>query len=101
LFEKCNLSYANFAGADLRYFEAFGTNFKESFFEESKFRAVSFSDCDLSLTEFFKTPLKDIDLSSDNINGIHIDSLGLQGAIISPAQAIQLASYFGLVIKEN
>jgi len=101
LFERCNLSYANFAEADFRYFEASESNLKESFFEETKFKNVFFAMSDLSKTEFFKTPLKDIDLSSDVIEGIHIDSFGLQGAIISPAQAILLASYFGLVIKNG
>lgn len=98
-FEDCNLSYANFSEADLRSVRFHHCRMDESFFEATRFKNVHFEKCSLLKSDFFKTPLKDIDLSSDDIAGLHIEPASLSGVIISSEQAVQLAPYFGLVIK--
>jgi uncharacterized protein YjbI with pentapeptide repeats len=71
----------------------------ESYFAETLLKDVRFEESDLSGAEFFKTPLADIDLSSDKVSGLHCEPESLRGAIISPAQAIDFITYFGLKIK--
>ena len=55
----------------------------------------------MCIRDSFRTALKGIDLSENQIEGISVSDSAyeLRGAVISPWQAIELARIFGLVIK--
>ena len=100
-FNNCILDYANFSASEMKVVSFISSRLKESFFAETLFKDVLFDSSDLTSSEFFKTPLAGIDLSSDTVDLLHCEPDSLKGAIISPAQAIGFVTYFGLKIKEN
>ena len=60
---------------------------------------VHFKKADLTQAQFFKTSLKDIDLSDANIDGIAISIEDIKGAIIDQMQALDLLYLIGVKIK--
>ena len=54
---------------------------------------------DLTQAQFFKTSLRDIDLSNSLIDGIAISLEDIKGATISELQAVDLISLIGVKIK--
>lgn len=79
-FENCRLTQASFEGADLT--------------------DVVFSGCDLTQANFLGAKLSGADLRGSVINQLLVGMRELQGAIIEPAQAVQMAGLLGLVVKE-
>jgi uncharacterized protein YjbI with pentapeptide repeats len=79
-FEKCQLTEADFQGADLS--------------------GVVFKDCDLSGCEMSGTKLEGADLRGSKIDGLKISPDGIRGAILDPTQAITLIRLLGVVIKD-
>ena len=60
---------------------------------------LCFENADLTRTQFFKTSLKGIDLSSSRIEQIAISIEDIKGAIIEQFQAIDLLYLLGVKIK--
>ena len=58
-----------------------------------------FKKADLSQAQFFKTSLKDIDISDANIEGIAISIEDIKGAIIDQMQALDLLYLIGVKIR--
>jgi uncharacterized protein YjbI with pentapeptide repeats len=77
-FERCALRGASFVGSDLS--------------------GVIFRDCDLSGADFRDTTLRGADLRGSTIAGMLAGLRELQGAIVSPAQAVELAELLGLAV---
>jgi uncharacterized protein YjbI with pentapeptide repeats len=100
-YQDDNLDYANFSSSEMKVVSFTSCRLKESFFAESFFKDVAFESSDLTSAEIFKTSLGGIDLSSDTIDSLHCEADSLKGAIISPDQALDLITYFGLKIKSN
>lgn len=119
-FVDCKLSGANMAGAVLqdvlfRNCSAEGMILAESGlkavgFEDCNLRETSFSSldrksvalfdrCDLRAADFFHTPLKGVDLTSCDIDGIRLEGPELRGAVVTALQACELAKLLGVVIK--
>ena len=78
-FENCRLSEASFLGADLS--------------------GVVFDRCDLSKANLQGTTLIGADFRSSKIEGLRVGSKELQGAIISPSQAVHVVSLLGITVK--
>ncbi|WP_367925162.1 pentapeptide repeat-containing protein [uncultured Ruthenibacterium sp.] len=119
-FLGCKLSGANLAGAvlqDVRFHECTAdgivlaeSGLKNVQFENCKLQQASFSSvrkklslsldrCDLRAADFFHTPLKSIDLTSCEIDGIRLEGPELRGAIVTAIQACELAKLLGVVIR--
>lgn len=73
---------------------------REAVLSDVKFRRARFRGTDLTAAEFFKSPLKGIDLSDCIIDGISLsDTLyELRGAKVTAAQAVELAKLLGLTV---
>ena len=71
---------------------------KESFITEAVIKRTKFKNTDLRYTDFFKTPLKGVDLSKCDIEGMSVsDSLKeLKGLKISPLQSVEIAKMTGV-----
>jgi uncharacterized protein YjbI with pentapeptide repeats len=78
-FERCNLQSASFQDADLS--------------------GVVFNACDLSGADLRGAKLVGADLRGSTLDGLNVGIKELQGAIIAPTQAVQVASLLGIVIK--
>jgi|GEM_PF-245888 len=77
-FERCSLRAASFVGSDLT--------------------GVVFHSCDLSGADFRDATLRGTDLRGSTITGLQVGLRELQGAVVSPAQAVELAQLLGLVV---
>ncbi|MEG1699465.1 MAG: pentapeptide repeat-containing protein, partial [Oscillospiraceae bacterium] len=78
-FEKCKLKNAVFSGIRTKPFE--------------------FDGCDLSAAEWANSLLKDVDFTSDNIDGGSFIGHELHGAIVNAMQACELAKLLGVRIQ--
>lgn len=100
IFENCNGNYSCFRFSNLGQVSFNNCILENGDFEVSVLSKVFFDNCNLQQAQFSKTKLKDIDLSTDNIDGIGVRIEDLNGAIVSPLQAVSLARKMGLIIKE-
>ncbi len=109
-FNKCGFRWTHFEKNILPYtcwVETFWEHctiddcvMREAFLSEVKFKKTALSNTDLNRAEFFRTPLRDIDLSSCIIDGITLSDshTELHGALVSPIQAVELAKMLGVRI---
>ena len=72
----------------------------ESSFMNLKLERVIFDTCDLSRLELFDTKLKNIDLSSCTIDGLHASIDNVKGATMNQFQALMIAEMVGIKVKE-
>lgn len=78
VFRQCNLAEADFYGADLE--------------------GVRFEGCDLRQTDMSNANLMGADVRGSNIEGLRANAPDVNGLIVDPAQAMQLAPLLGLKI---
>lgn len=118
-FISCKAVGVNFQNGKLQNLSILNSNFKYANFDTSKLNDVSILDSDMSNgnvsecklinleskdvnfigTSFFKTPLKGIDLTLNQIDGIIVSGAELKGAIVNACQATELAKLLGLIVK--
>jgi uncharacterized protein YjbI with pentapeptide repeats len=79
VFERCNLAEADFYGADLS--------------------GAVFRDCDLSRADITNAKLVGADLRDCRLDGLRGTPADMKGLIISPDQAPQLITLFGVNVK--
>ena len=79
-FERCRLRGATFEGADLS--------------------GVVFHECDLAQADLRGAKLYETDFSASKIDGLILSPNDLQGAIISPQQAVQVVELLGITVKD-
>ena len=65
---------------------------------DTKLKNINFDDVNFKSVEIINTPLKDIDLSKSNIEGIKIDLNSLKGAIINTYQSIFLINLLNVKV---
>ena len=96
----CSLRCLNLTGAKLESVTFNRCMLMDSFFNELKTKQLKLNDCDLTRVDFFKTPLKGLDLSTCRISGIALsdDLHEIAGAKISSAQAVDIAVMLGVKI---
>lgn len=96
--EQGSFCYANFSHSAWYCCTVQGAVLRFSFFTESKLKSPRLIDVTLSGADFFKTPLKGVDLSSCRIDGITVSASHseLAGAMISADQAVDLIHILGV-----
>lgn len=100
IFSNCQCEMGNFSGGKIRFTQFDTCQLARSSFESCQFKNISFKNCNLRSAELLHTRLKGIDLTSNAIEGIRISGKQeLNGAIVSPAQAVDLAKLLGLTIQ--
>lgn len=77
-FERCDLRKADFFSTEMEN--------------------VVFDDCDLSETDFSLSKLAKVDIRTSRIEGVRLQREVFQSVSVTPIQAVQLASVFGLVV---
>ena len=97
----CNFQYGNFSRCRCHKLRIEQSDLSEAVFSESILQEADFSESRFNRTTFFRTPLAGIDLTSCEINGLGLsDSAAeLRRAVVSPAQAVELAKLLGVVVK--
>ena len=119
-FHNCKLVGTNFTGAILKHVlmsECLGRycNFSFAHIQDSLFQTCDFAKmgmtearltrillegCSLAEAEMLNTPLKDVNLTTNDLQGIRLSGGELQGAIISSLQAVDLIRIFGVSIQD-
>jgi uncharacterized protein YjbI with pentapeptide repeats len=79
-FEHCVLRHASFEGADLA--------------------GARFVDCDLSLADLRHAGLAAADVRGCTLNGVRVEARDLQGLVLDPSQASQVAGLLGIIVKD-
>ena len=100
-FTSCSAQYANLTNMKIENALFKDSDFSNAFMQGQHYKNVAYENCKLISTDFYKTKLKDIDLSSNMIAGIAVSDYELKGAIVNPLQACDLALLLGIKIKEN
>ena len=105
-FKECvwkdsSFCYANFSRAVFEGTHVRHCKFREAFLSEVKFRLTLFKETDFYRADFFKTPLKGMDMSDCILDGILVSETfrelrGMKGGI---EQALSLAGLLGMEIK--
>ena len=105
-FKECvwkdsSFCYANFSRAVFEGTHVRRCKFREAFLSEVKFRLTLFKETDFYRADFFKTPLKGMDMSDCILDGILVSETfrelrGMKGGI---EQALSLAGLLGMEIK--
>lgn len=97
---ECQLRYGNFSLAHLEFCEISGCCMRESFLSQVKFKKTVCSKTDFTSTDFFRTPLKGMDLSDCNIDNIMVSDqyTELSGMKVNLFQAAELAKLIGVKI---
>ena len=98
-FEDCNGEYLNFADSKISDTAFERCKLNHAAFSWCKLN-VTFTDCSLQQALLQQTPLKDLDLRTCGLEGIQVTLPDLQGAIVTPLQAADLAVLLGIVIQE-
>ena len=98
-FKESNLCYSNFSLGVMNQIDFKDSIMRNMYFEENRHKKLVIDNCDLACASFFKTKLKDIDLSTNIISGIIIGYEDIKGAVIDSMQAIDLMGLLGVNIK--
>ena len=74
--------------------------FQESLFSEAKLKRLKLNKVNFSSADFFKTPLKGIDLSDCMIDGILVSDTyhELKGVMVNALQAAELIKILGVKV---
>ena len=100
LLAGCKGSYANFSGGTMKMCGFRDNLLNEAAFTMCRWQDLELAGCDLTGSEFLDTSLKGVDLSGNIIDGILVEPKGLQGAVISPEQAVLCAALLGMKIRQ-
>lgn len=98
--QGCSLCYSNFSMAVLEQVQISDSVMKMSAMPECRFKQLQLHGVNLEEVDFFKTSLKNLDLSRCEIRGISVsDSFReLAGVKIDAMQAVELALLLGVKI---
>lgn len=101
--QDCSFRYANFSAAHLDRCGLRQTDFSDAFFASCVMKHVYPSGSKFSGTEFFQTPLRDVDFSNSELEGICVSTerSDLAGVIVNREQAADLAKLMGIVIRDS
>lgn len=100
LFSNCNLNYTNFRFSDLKQVGFSQCLLNRSDFQNAKFTKVEFLENNMKQIQLSGVPLKGIDFSTCDIEGIGVRVEDLYGAVIERDQAIEFTGLLGLKMKE-
>lgn len=99
-FEDTKLDYANFGRTRLEQAEMTGCSFVSASFAESRWKKVQLQGDIFDHTDFFKTPLRGIDFSACQVNGLLLsdDLREIRGARFNMFQAVEIAKLAGIEV---
>lgn len=99
IIENSNFQYANFDSAEMKNIAITGSDFTAANLSHCRLTNFFPKETRLISVNFFKTPLKGIDLTDCPIDGLILSGEELKGAIVTAYQAADLARLLGLIVK--
>ena len=99
LVQNCDGRYVQLSDGRIRAGEFRASDFSEADFRGADLEGASFTQVRLSRTDLCRSKLRGADLRGAEIDGILVGREDVGGAIVTAAQAMDLARLLGLVIK--
>lgn len=99
LFENIQGNYMNFSYSSYKQVEFIKNDFENASFNHVKFSDIEFKECNLKKCELIHTPLKNLDISTCDINDWLITIEDIKGLCIAPSQAEMITALLGVKIK--
>lgn len=99
VFKDCNLEYGLFWEASFKAVRFEHCALREASFAGTNLAGVVFANCDLVRADLRNTKLVGADFRGSKLDGLQVGIKELQGAIIDPSQAVQLATLLGLSVR--
>lgn len=99
MLEGCHFALSNWDGATLREVTLSGCKLEGASLAGCKLKAFAPQESDLTEASFFRTPLSGVDLRTACIDRLTLQGAELSGAIVTEAQAAQLARFLGVIIR--
>ncbi len=97
-FTGCNFDYATFRGVELDKMRFQDCSFVEADFSMASLRHARFTDCDLSRVDLTETEFFQTDLRGSMLSGWNLKRDALEGIVVSPGQARDLAAEIGILV---
>lgn len=98
-FTDCVADFASFSQTNLNVVQFKDCRLSEAEFYHSDWKNLTLHHCELTRSNWSATKLAKLDFTSSTFSAIAVSQELLQGAIVSPEQALVLAASLGLVIK--
>jgi uncharacterized protein YjbI with pentapeptide repeats len=99
-FIDCQLDYASFADTRFRQVVFESCQLRDANFRGADLAGTRFVECDVQRADFAGAKLRGADVSSSNANGITVGAGEVRGLVVSRQQAADLATLFGLVVRD-
>lgn len=99
-FSECNMAGALLGGIVSRHIEFNHCILREAFLQSARLNGASFKKCDLSGANLEGAELKGADFRGAKLGGVQVGPKEMQGAIIDPSQASQVAALLGVAVKD-
>ncbi len=99
LLERCDARYAQWNEGRFEVCEFREMHLEEADLTGGSLEGAIFSASSLDRADLTGTRLKGADLRGASIEGCLVGADAVRGAVVTPAQAIELARIFGLVIR--
>ncbi|NLW70327.1 MAG: pentapeptide repeat-containing protein [Eubacteriaceae bacterium] len=100
---NCNFRYSIFNKAQFNNISIVYSDFCDAAFTESALGGFSAENAYFLGTNFFRSPLKGVDFTKCEIEGIVLSDSNyeLRGAVVTSLQAVSLSKFLGIVIKDE
>ncbi len=98
--ERVQARYLILSGSKLRHVYIRECDLAGSMNDSCKVEGMQLEETNLADSEWYYTPMKNIDLSTCDVTGIRLQGTELKGAVIDSNQAIDLVRLLGVVIKK-
>jgi uncharacterized protein YjbI with pentapeptide repeats len=99
LMERCDASFSHLSKGRLHRCEIVASQFREAALNGMSFEGTRMNNVVLRKADLAEANLMGLDLTSCDIEEISLRVTGLRGAIVSPAQAMDLARFLEVVVR--
>ncbi len=99
LMERCDASFSHLSEGRFHHCEIISSEFREAALNGISFEGTRMKDVVLRKADLAEANLSGLDLTNCNIEEISLRVTDLRGAIVSPAQAMDLARFLEVVIR--
>ncbi len=99
-FQNCVGRYVNFSFATMNEVKIISCSFQNMILQDTNCKKLLLQDNELLDLELLHTSLKDVDITSNHIEGLKTDLESIRGMIVNSSQALQLSGLLGIIVKE-
>jgi uncharacterized protein YjbI with pentapeptide repeats len=100
LFKDCTMDSAMFTSGRFKASRFENCTMRRLLLEKMDLSGAIFAGCDLTDADLTGSALKGVDFRGSNLAGVHVEERQLQGTIIDPLQAAQVATLLGITVKD-